>query len=191
MRPDSSITRRRFSSLLTAAAGSALVIGDPARASVAPGGTPDAGRGPSTTPSTETDALQSEFLLDLVLDRGATSNVGSTGVNRVVVTVAGGTFEGPKLKGTIVAPSGDWILARPDGTSVLDIRAVLQTDDEQKILMTCHGIAYPVPGCSLHARILPLFETGAARYLWLNNVISVGVLRSVPGKVSYRVYRIL
>ena len=68
---------------------------------------------------------------------------------------------------------------------------MLQTDDDQKISMTCRGIAYPTPGGTLHARILPLFETGSANYTWLNNVVSVGVYRSVPGKVSYRVYRIL
>src|SRR5262249_7695034 len=139
----------------------------------------------------EAEALQSEFLLDLVLDRGAASNVGSAGANRVVVAIAGGTFRGPKLKGTIVAPSGDWIVGRPDGSSVLDIRAVLQTDDDQKISMPCRGIAYPLPGGRLHSRILPLFETGAAKYFWLNNVVSVGVYRSVPGQVSYRVYRVL
>jgi len=190
-RLDSSITRRTFSSLLTAAAGTALLVGDSAMAGATPRDATDAGHGPSTAASTETDALQSELLFDLVLDRGASRNVGAGGVNRVVVAIAGGTFDGPKLKGTIVAPSGDWIAVRPDGSSVLDIRAVLQTHDDQKISMTCQGIAYQTPGGTLHARILPLFETGAANYLWLNNVVSVGVYRSIPGKVSYRVHRIL
>jgi hypothetical protein len=103
----------------------------------------------------------------------------------------GGTFQGPRLRGTLVAPGGDWIVGRPDGSSVLDVRALLQTDDEQKILMTWRGIAHSMPGGALHARILPLFETGSARYAWLNNVAAVGVLRAVPGKISYRVYEIL
>src|SRR5690242_5245833 len=60
------------------------------------------------TPSAD-DKLQSELLFDLVFDRGTANNVGSPGVSRVVVPVTGGTFEGPKLKGTIVGPSGDWI----------------------------------------------------------------------------------
>jgi hypothetical protein len=108
-----------------------------------------------------------------------------------VVSVAGGTFQGPRLRGTIVAPSGDWIVGRPDGSSVLDFRAVLQTDDEQKILVTWRGISYATPGGTLHARIVPMFESGSARYAWLNNVVAVGVLRPVPGKISYRVYEIL
>jgi hypothetical protein len=40
-------------------------------------------------------------------------------------------------------------------------------------------------------RIQPLFETGAAKYAWINNVVAVGVYRPMPGKIAYRVYRIL
>jgi hypothetical protein len=75
------------------------------------------------------DTLQSEFLLDMVLDPLPPNNIGSVGVNRVVVPVAGGVFDGPQIKATVVGPSGDWILGRPDGSSLLDVRIVLQTDD--------------------------------------------------------------
>jgi hypothetical protein len=135
--------------------------------------------------------LQSELLLDLVFEKGPASSVGSVGVNRIVVPVSGGSFEGPKLKGTIVGPSGDWILARPDGSSLLELRMVLQTDDSQKILMTCRGIAYAQPGGALYARILPMFETGATKYAWLNDIVAVGVYRPMPEKVAYRVHQIL
>jgi hypothetical protein len=69
------------------------------------------------------------------------NSVGFPGGNRVVVPVTGGTFKGPRLKGTVVGPGGDWIVARPDGASVLDLRILLQTDDAQKIYMNCRGIA--------------------------------------------------
>jgi len=188
-----SMSRRNFSRLFTATAAAAIapaaVIGNPVAAAQGMiGGPADAGV-PSA--STDGETLQSEFLLELTLDRGATSNVEAGGIKRAIVAIAGGTFQGPRLRGTIVAPSGDWIVGRPDGSSVVDIRAVLQTDDQQKIYMTCRGIAYPMPGGALHARILPLFETGAARYGWLNNVVAVGVLRPTLGKVTYRVFRIL
>jgi len=186
MDTDTPITRRTFSALLGAAP--TLLLGASAFAArAADGGSP----APSTGAARDGDALQSEFLMELVLERGAASNVGPPGATRVAVAVAGGTFQGPRLRGTIIGPSGDWIVGRPDGSSVLDLRAVLQTDDEQKISMTWRGIAYPTPGGPLHARILPLFETGSARYAWLNNVVAVGVLRPVPGKISYRVYEIL
>ena len=188
MRTDDRITRRTFSTLLGAgtALAPSLLLGGSAVAT-ADGGSLAHPAGSAH----EGDALQSEFLMELVLERGAASNVGPAGATRVVVAIAGGTFQGPKLRGTLVAPSADWLSVRPDGSSLVDIRAVMQTDDEQKIYLTCRGIAYPVPGGGLHSRILPFFETASARYAWLNNVVAVGVLRPVPAKISYRVFQIL
>lgn len=191
------MTRRIFAKLSAAAVGTviapALRAGDIAARAVT-GNDPDlSGRSrdaQSSTPA-ESDRLQSEFLLDMMLDTQPANNVGSVGVNRIVVPVSGGVFNGPKLKGAIVGPGGDWIVARPDGSSVLDVRLVLQTDDAQKISMTWRGISYTPQGGTQYARILPLFETGAAQYAWLNHIVAVGVHRPMPGKVAYRVYRIL
>ena len=85
--------------------------------------------------------------MDLILDTQPANNIGSIGVNRVIVPVSGGTFDGPKLKGTVL-PGADWIVRRPDGSSVLDVRIILQTDDAQKIYMT-------VPRHQLHAEGRP------------------------------------
>ncbi|HEX7137608.1 MAG TPA: DUF3237 domain-containing protein [Vicinamibacterales bacterium] len=165
------MNRRTFSTLGTTAAGMLLV--------------------PRLFANAEDDALKSTLLFDLVFERGTPNAVGSVGVNRVIVPVAGGTFEGPKLKGTIGSPSGDWIVARPDGSSLLDMRMILQTDDGQKIYMSWRGVAYTPPNEKLFARVLPMFETSATKYLWLNNVVAVGVYRPVGGKIGYRVYQIL
>ncbi len=146
---------------------------------------------PTPSPSPAAEKLESELLFDIVFERGQATSVGSPGGNRVVVSVSTGTFEGPKLKGTVIAPSGDAITIRQDGSSVLDLRLLLQTEDGQKILMTCRGIAYAGPDGTLFARLQPLFETGSEKYAWLNKVVAVGVFHRVPGKVSYRVYQIL
>src|SRR5262249_10162815 len=152
---DNAITRRIFSTLLGASP--MLLLGRSGLAA----GAPDAGSPvPAGAQGSDGDTLESKFLMELVLERGTASNVGPPGVTRVAVASAGGAFQGTRLRGTLVAPGGDWIVGRPDGSSVLDVRAVLQTDDEQKILMTWRGIAYSKPGGALHARILPLFETG-------------------------------
>jgi hypothetical protein len=168
----SAMTRRMFARLSATAAGGFL------------------GSAQSPAPAAN-DTLQSEFLLDMVLDPLPPNNIGSIGVNRLVVPVSGGVFDGPQIKGTVVGPSGDWILARPDGSSLLDVRIVVQTDDAQKIYVTWRGINYTPPGGTQYARILPLFETGATKYAWLNHIVSVGVHRPMPGKVAYRLYRIL
>jgi hypothetical protein len=66
-----------------------------------------------------------------------------------------------------------------------------QTDDAQNIYMSWRGIAHPQQGGALYARTTPLFETAAAKYAWLNNVVAVGVYRPGKGKIAYRVYQIL
>ena len=152
------------------------------------------GQPPNTRPTlapTQDEKLQSEFLFDLKLETQAPQNLGSAGSGRLIVPVSGGSFAGPGLRGTIVAPGGDWIVQRPDGSRVLDVRILLQTEDGQKIYMSWRGIAYAPPGGALFARILPLFETAAPKYAWLNNVVAVGVYRPDLGKIAYRVYRIL
>lgn len=185
MRRTDLMTRRTFAQLSAVAAGAfvapALIAADTTQTTGAT----------SPTAAADNENLQSELLFDLVFDKGAANVVGFPGGNRVIVPVLGGTFEGPKLKGTIASPSGDSIVARPDGSSLLDLRLLLQTDDAQKIYMACRGIAYTQEGGALFARLLPLFETGATKYTWLNNVVAVGVYRPVPGKIGYRVYRIL
>jgi len=145
----------------------------------------------SVSDSAQDDKLQSEFLFDLNLKTETPQNLGSNDGSRLIVPVSGGTFAGPSLKGTIVAPGGDWIVKRPDGSRVLDVRILLKTEDGQEIYMSWRGIAYTRPDGVLFARILPLFETAAPKYVWLNNVVAVGVYHPDLGKIAYRVYRIL
>jgi len=192
------LTRRSFAKISTTVVASALGLvlsvidlrADAAKEENQTAATPPDAR--SVSRPVEGDKLQSEFLFDLNLEVGTPQNLGSAGGGRLIVPVSGGTFAGPGLKGTIVAPGGDWIVQRPDGSRVLDVRILLQTDDGQKIYMSWRGIAYAPPGGgALFARIVPLFETAAPKYAWLNNVVAVGVYRPDLGKIAYRVYRIL
>ncbi len=68
---------------------------------------------------------------------------------------------------------------------------LLQTDDAQKIYMSWRGIGYTAPGGTLYARILPMFEMGAEKYIWLNRIVAVGVHRPTARKIAYRVHQIL
>lgn len=187
------LTRRTFaklSAVATATAVSPIFIGTglgAAEVSQVSEPHPSIANQPPSSNAGEDDKLQSEFLLDLTLEAQAPRRV----ADRLIVAVSGGTFAGPRLKGTILSPSGDWIVQRPDGSRLLDVRLLLQTDDEQTIYMSWRGIAYTPPGAGLIARILPAFETSAPKYTWLNSVVAVGVYRGVSGKVAYRVYRIL
>ena len=136
------------------------------------------------------DTLKSEFLFDVIFDVSTPFNLGS----RQIVPVTGGTFTGPKLKGTAFSGGGDWIVRRSDGASVLNVRATLKTDDEQLIYMSYDGILYTPAGAKpgeLYWRTTPKFETASPKYDWLTRIVSVGVGRPVPGKAAYRVFQVL
>jgi hypothetical protein len=144
--------------------------------------------GPRASSAADATDLRSEFLFDLAVTALPPAEIAP---DRIVVAVSGGSFEGPRLKGTVIGPAGDWMVQRHDGSRLLDVRALLQTDDGERVYMMFRGIAYTPPGGTLHARILPMFETGAAKYAWLNNVVAVGLYRPTAGKILYRVYEIL
>jgi hypothetical protein len=86
---------------------------------------------------------------------------------------------------------GDVVQVRDEVERSLDVRLLMQTDDGGEIYTSWRGISYMPPGGPQYARILPLFETGASRYEWLNHIVSVGVYQPAAGHIGYRVFRIL
>jgi len=171
------LTRRTFATFSVTAAATALGLVLTITCLAA-----TAAKSESGTRAPQDDKLQSEFLLDLTLEAQTPHNLGSAGGGRLIVPVSGGSFAGPRLKGAIVPPGGDWVVQRADGSRLLDVRILLQTDDGQKIYMSWRGIAYAPPGGALNARIVPMFETAAPKYAWLNNVVTVGVYRPDLGR---------
>jgi hypothetical protein len=134
-------------------------------------------------------SLPVEHLFTLTANtEGATVVPGGPAGTRIIVGVTGGTFEGPRLRGTIEPPGGDWVTQRADRSVRLDVRITLKTDDGAAILMTYGGIGIPREGGGLDLRTAPQFETGDARYAWLNNVQAVGVGAPGQGSVTYDVY---
>jgi hypothetical protein len=110
--------------------------------------------------------------------------------SRMLIPVLGGTFEGDVLSGTVVAPGGDWVTQRADGSIKLDVRMTLKTHDDAIILVTYNGVGVFEDG-TLKARSAPLFETGDERYAWLNKVQAVGYGTLDGVNVVYDVYALL
>ena len=137
-----------------------------------------------------TDSLPVEHLFtmrpDADLARATVIKRGPHGT-RVSAGVTGGTFEGPRLRGRIVPPGGDWPTSRPGGTLLLDVRLTLETDDGAAILMQHQGISTR-EGDGAKLRTAPLFETGDDRYTWLNDLQAVGIGREEGGDVAYEIY---
>jgi Protein of unknown function (DUF3237) len=125
--------------------------------------------------------------------------------HRRIVPVSGGSFDGPRLRGTVTPlAGGDWLLMRSDGVFQQDVRVTLQTDDGALIAMTYRGIRHASPDVSArlaagervnpsqyYLRIVPFFETSAPRYSWLNNLVAIGMGERLPDGVIYRVFEIL
>lgn len=153
-------------------------------------------------------SISSEFLFEMHADLCAPIDHGPTpNGHRFVLISPGGRFEGPRLRGTVVANSGgDWGRLRPDGTFALDVRITLRTHDDAFIYMTYGGrlVAEPAvmpqvldvgqPGGvdpeSYYLRTNPLFETGDPRYAWLNGIVAIGYGKTGDGGVTYRVFTV-
>lgn len=131
-------------------------------------------------------SLPVEFLFSMTADTNTMGIIanGPSGT-RVLVDASSGTFEGPKLKGVVKGPSGDWVTVRPDGVLQLDVRVALETHDGTTILMQFRGIG--IDG-GANIRTAPLFETGDERYAWLNGVQAVAHGSVGDGTVTYDVY---
>ena len=111
---------------------------------------------------------------------------------RMVYAVTGGSFEGARLRGTVVtAPAGDWATLGADGVLRLDVRLVLRTDEGDPIVLTYRGISGRDDDGVVAIRIAGQFEAGPGRDAWLNRIQAVGVGSVSDGAVIYEVYQLL
>jgi hypothetical protein len=131
--------------------------------------------------------------------------IGKTpGAHRRVGVITGGEFYGKRLSGKVLGGGSDWIIVRHDESVELDVRLVLQTDDDALIAMTYRGVRHgPVDiierlgeGEEVHPadyyfRITPRFETAVPRYDWMNRIVAVGVGDRKPGGPIYSIFEVL
>ena len=117
--------------------------------------------------------MNSRPLMLLRLTTSATEEFGSTPQGkRSIFPVIGGSFEGGRLRGKVLAGGGDWVTAKADGTFELDLRVTLETEDGALIHMTFTGVR---DDGTHYLRTLPRFETAAPKYAFLNRLLAVGI----------------
>src|SRR5690606_15886796 len=81
-----------------------------------------------------------EWLGTLTAQLGSLTTIGATPVGtRLIAPVVSGTIQGPNLNGTLIGPSGDWLLVRSDDVGQIDVRGTIETDDGALIYMTYRG----------------------------------------------------
>ncbi|OEO30744.1 phosphoserine aminotransferase [Devosia insulae DS-56] len=154
------------------------------------------------SPST---SLQLRPLLVLNVTVGTLVDAGGPpGARRRIGSIDGGTFGGDRLNGTVVPGGADWQTVRGDGAVLLDARALLHSDDGATIAITYTGIRHgsadvmarlgrgeEVDPASYYFRIVPRFDTSAARYEWLNRIVAVGTGVRLPQGPVYWISEIV
>jgi len=148
--------------------------------------------------------------VDIRLDADAPLALGrSPWRNRRVSYIAGGTIEGERLRGEVMAGGGDWSEGgqAEDGAALtlVDVRSLWKTHDGATIYVTYAG-RLVIPQAALadfrdpakvellsesddyYFRIAPTFETADPRYDWLNALVAVGIGKRTATGVRYRIF---
>ncbi|HEY1810341.1 MAG TPA: DUF3237 domain-containing protein [Acidobacteriaceae bacterium] len=148
----------------------------------------------------QTTTISTEYLMTIYAPLDAGQAVDST--LNVYNVRPGGWVKGPKIKGTLIAPSGDWLRVMPSGVSRLDVRGMIRTDDGALIYITYNGIVSGGKESEERAEkgevrtpkdtyfiIAPTMETSSSKYAWLNGVQCIGKMVEVK-RNSYVKYDI-
>jgi len=130
--------------------------------------------------------------------------IGSTpdGLRRFTM-IGGGSFEGARLRGTVLPGGADSLYVRPDGVAVLNARYVLRTADDVLIHVENRGIRHaasavmtrlaagePVDPSEYYFRTTPTFCAPTGKYDWLNRSIFLATAARHANSVDVWVYRV-
>jgi hypothetical protein len=123
---------------------------------------------------------------------------------RRIIGITGGRFSGAKLCGRVLPGGADWQVIRADGVADLDARYTLETGDGALIYVRNRGYRHgpsnileklaadeAVDPSLYYMRTTPLFETGDARYDWLNRMICVATGARRAAAVELEVFSVL
>src|SRR5947207_15819579 len=92
-------------------------------------------------PEMKTLRLEPSFIFQIEVK--PPSVIGATpGYDRRIGEIAGGRFEGERLRGKIITGGSDWQSLRSDGAITINVRLVMQSDDGALIGMTYLGMRH-------------------------------------------------
>ena len=148
---------------------------------------------------------QLEFCFRISVDVTSIQELGKTAKGiRKVVPITGGSFEGPNIKGTVVAGGYDWQLLRADDVTEIDAGYMLQTDDGDLITITNTGLRHGPPevmqrlakgedvdASAYYFRSIPVFETSNTEYAWLMRSVFIATGTRKAKQVLIDVWRVV
>jgi len=107
---------------------------------------------------------------------------------RFLVPILGGTFEGPRLRGRVLAGGADRQWVRPDGVREFDALYDMQTNDGTVITVRNRVLVDGDDPSSRYARSVVLAKTAAGPHAWIMRRLLVGTLESLrPARAAVRV----
>ena len=122
---------------------------------------------------------------------------------RRIAPILGGRFEGERLRGAVQPGGADWVVNRPDGVMAIDVRITLATHDDVAIYCTYQGLfraeaeamarfnrGERLQEAEYSLRTVARFESGAASYAWLNDILAIGVGRQTVNGPVYDIFEI-
>jgi len=138
-----------------------------------------------TATQAQTTSISAEYLMTLYAPLEAPQQIDPT--LAIYNLRDGGWVKGPKISGKLIAPAADWLRTMPGGSSRLDVRGTIRTDDEALIYIAYSGVISHTPesldrlmkGEVLNADdhyfiTAPTLRTASEQYAWLNHVQCVG-----------------
>ena len=121
---------------------------------------------------------------------------------RGIANVTGGRIEGERLRGRVIG-GHDWYVTRADGTLAIDVRLTLETDDGATVLLFYQGHMLGSPDAMARFRrgellaadeyrleVTARFECGGEGYVWLNDVIAIGIGEQTAAGPIYHFFEI-
>jgi hypothetical protein len=146
--------------------------------------------------------LQPLFRAEITLAPAQELGEGPHGRRRVI-PITGGRVSGERLRGRVLPGGADWQLVRADGVAELDARYTLETHDGALVYVSNRGLRHGPPEvlarlaageavdpALYYMRTTPWFETGDARYAWLNRIVCVASGARRPAAVELEVFEV-
>ena len=155
------------------------------------------------TPLMNAPCLQ--HLCDLQVDLAPPLEMGEAPRGRRrIIPIIGGTVTGERLKGRVLGLGADWQTIFRDSSAELDTRYAIGTHDGATIEIRNYGYRTGAPEiiaalargehvdpALYYMRTSPRFETGDARYAWLNARIFIGTGMRRAQSVHISVFEVL
>ncbi len=146
--------------------------------------------------------LETRWLMSL---RGTIPQPAVFSSGLMIFNVLEAHIDSPRLKATLQGPSGDWVRVQQNGNWKLDVRLLMETDDGEHIFTYYNGLlrmdpglneriasGEEIPGEEIYFRSTPYFETSSEKYAWLNDIVTIGKIKSFGGgNVVYDIFEVL